>query len=323
MKSFLLTTLFLLGSVSAYAQKATPVNETPAVSGSAAPAASIAPKTVETTDKTKKAAPQNGKTTQTSNQVAEKAKKTPQRSTLAKWRNEVENAKTQSPSSFPKLMADEASNPPKTTESKTTEKLEKSEKPVLQNKPNLVKNQVKTEKVEKTATEKKLEKSNTKKADKTTSQPAKKDNPATPATPATTVSKKVADKNSSKAPEVKQDVRQRALAKVAAATQTTEKSSAKTATTTQSETTTTATTKDEESGGVLIQVGAFRTGTLADTQMAKVSLLGLPAKVVQLKDAEGNLISVVRSRERWNQADAEKMMGRLEQHNVPTFLISF
>lgn len=174
MKSFLLTTLFLLGSVSAYAQKATPVNETPAVSGSAAPAASIAPKTVETTDKTKKAAPQNGKTTQTSNQVAEKAKKTPQRSTLAKWRNEVENAKTQSPSSFPKLMADEASNPPKTTESKTTEKLEKSEKPVLQNKPNLVKNQVKTEKVEKTATEKKLEKSNTKKADKTTSQPAKK-----------------------------------------------------------------------------------------------------------------------------------------------------
>lgn len=118
-------------------------------------------------------------------------------------------------------------------------------------------------------------------------------------------------------------MRQRALAKVAAATQTTEKSSAKTATTTQSETTTTATTKDEESGGVLIQVGAFRTGTLADTQMAKVSLLGLPAKVVQLKDAEGNLISVVRSRERWNQADAEKMMGRLEQHNVPTFLISF
>lgn len=73
--------------------------------------------------------------------------------------------------------------------------------------------------------------------------------------------------------------------------------------------------------GVLIQAGAFRTDALADSQMAKVSLLGLPAQVVRVKDANGNVMRIVRSRERLKQAEAEEVVGRLSRHNVQTLLI--
>lgn len=83
----------------------------------------------------------------------------------------------------------------------------------------------------------------------------------------------------------------------------------------------TAETENHQSG-VVLQVGAFRTDRLADSQVAKVSLLGVPAKIVKIKDAEGNVMRVVRSRQRLKQAEAEKAVGRLEKNNVPVLLLN-
>lgn len=78
----------------------------------------------------------------------------------------------------------------------------------------------------------------------------------------------------------------------------------------------------EARDGVTLQVGAFLTHGLADTQAAKVSLLGVPARVVKVKNADGYVIRVVRSRERLKQAEAEKVAGRLQKNNVPVLLLN-
>lgn len=77
-----------------------------------------------------------------------------------------------------------------------------------------------------------------------------------------------------------------------------------------------------ENDQVLIQSGAFKNQVLADRQAAKVSLLGVPSKVVELRDAEGNIVRVVRSNHSMSQKDAEAVVDRLEKNNVHAMLLS-
>lgn len=73
---------------------------------------------------------------------------------------------------------------------------------------------------------------------------------------------------------------------------------------------------------VLIQSGAFKNQQFADQQAAKVSLLGVPSTVVEVTDTEGNVVRVVRSKNRMPQKEAEEVIERLEKNDVRAILLS-
>lgn len=71
---------------------------------------------------------------------------------------------------------------------------------------------------------------------------------------------------------------------------------------------------------VVLQLGAFTDPNLAYRQAAKVSLMGVPAKVVRVKNKNGDYVRVVRSSQRLKQADAEKTAADLREQQVNVLL---
>ncbi|WP_314342199.1 SPOR domain-containing protein [Simonsiella muelleri] len=78
---------------------------------------------------------------------------------------------------------------------------------------------------------------------------------------------------------------------------------------------------DGKSSSVMIQMGAFLSEDLAETQAAKASLLGVPSRVVKTTNANGTRISVVRSRQRIEQVQAQKMVNQLKANDMPALLM--
>lgn len=72
---------------------------------------------------------------------------------------------------------------------------------------------------------------------------------------------------------------------------------------------------------VTVQMGAFTDPNLAYKQAAKASLLGLPARVVHMKNRNGDVVRVVRSSTRLKQADAEKIAADLREQQVNVLLM--
>ncbi|UOP04779.1 SPOR domain-containing protein [Conchiformibius kuhniae] len=71
----------------------------------------------------------------------------------------------------------------------------------------------------------------------------------------------------------------------------------------------------------VIQSGAFTDPDLADAQAGRISLLGVPSRVVEKKNAQGNIVRVVRSK-RMTQEDAERVAERLtREHDVAVLLM--
>lgn len=72
---------------------------------------------------------------------------------------------------------------------------------------------------------------------------------------------------------------------------------------------------------VVLQMGAFTDPSLAYKQAAKVSLLGVPARVVPMKNSNGDIVRVVRSSSRLKQVDAEKTAADLREQQVNVLLM--
>lgn len=73
---------------------------------------------------------------------------------------------------------------------------------------------------------------------------------------------------------------------------------------------------------VVLQLGVFTDPGLAYKQAAKVSMLGVPAKVVHIKKKNGNTMRVVRSSARFPQAEAERVAADLREQQVNPILMS-
>lgn len=73
---------------------------------------------------------------------------------------------------------------------------------------------------------------------------------------------------------------------------------------------------------VVLQLGVFTDPGLAYKQAAKVSMLGVPAKVVRVKKKNGNTMRVVRSSVRFPQAEAERVAADLREQQVNPILMS-
>lgn len=72
---------------------------------------------------------------------------------------------------------------------------------------------------------------------------------------------------------------------------------------------------------VTLQMGAFTDPNLAYKQAAKASLLGLPSRVVHMKNRNGDTVRVVRSSYRLKQVDAEKIAADLREQEVNVLLM--
>lgn len=74
---------------------------------------------------------------------------------------------------------------------------------------------------------------------------------------------------------------------------------------------------------VVIQTGAFNNDDFALGQAARVSLLGVPSQVVKLKNSKNNsTMHVVRSY-RMQRPEAEKIISRLREQDVPAMMIVY
>lgn len=83
-----------------------------------------------------------------------------------------------------------------------------------------------------------------------------------------------------------------------------------------------ATVASKHNTAVVLQLGAFTDPNLAYKQAAKVSLLGVPAKVVRVKNRNGDTVRIVRSSTRLQQAEAEKAAADLREQQVNVILMS-
>lgn len=72
---------------------------------------------------------------------------------------------------------------------------------------------------------------------------------------------------------------------------------------------------------VTLQMGAFTDPNLAYKQAAKASLLGLPSRVVHMKNRNGDTVRVVRSSYRLKQVEAEKIAADLREQQVNVLLM--
>lgn len=72
----------------------------------------------------------------------------------------------------------------------------------------------------------------------------------------------------------------------------------------------------------IVQSGAFKNSALANGQAAKVSLLGVPSTVVELKNEQGETIRVVRSSKKMLQKEAEEVVDRLDKEHIHAMLLS-
>lgn len=78
---------------------------------------------------------------------------------------------------------------------------------------------------------------------------------------------------------------------------------------------------EDTSHHFVLQTGAFANSGLASAQAGRISLLGVPSKVVEITDEQGNIVRVVRSN-RMPQKEAERLAERLEkEHSVPVLLM--
>lgn len=79
---------------------------------------------------------------------------------------------------------------------------------------------------------------------------------------------------------------------------------------------------NSQNATVVLQLGVFTDPGLAYKQAAKVSMLGVPAKVVRVKKKNGNTMRIVRSSSRFPQAEAERVAADLREQQVNPILMS-